>query len=285
VNRDIVNKDIVKKDIVNRNIVNSAIYTGQIRHRRHSAGEHAFTYPIAMLYVDLDELPVLFNNIPLWSARRPAPGWFREQDYLANTPGKTLRQRVNNTVFSATGKYPSGPVRLLSHPRHFGIGMNPISCFYCYKADGVTLQYMIAEVTNTPWRERVAYVLPCDPEKKQQHVRFAKSMHVSPFNPMTMDYVARFNTADEKLYLHLENRARSPDGNSEETVTDATLTLIRQPWSRKHLLRLLWQFPFMTLQVAVGIYWQALRLWIRGARFHHHPSPADKPSTPEEIHP
>jgi DUF1365 family protein len=112
-----VNRDIVNKDIVNRNIVNSAIYTGQIRHRRHSAGEHAFTYPIAMLYVDLDELPVLFNNIPLWSARRPAPGWFREQDYLANTPGKTLRQRVNNTVFSATGKYPSGPVRLLSHPR------------------------------------------------------------------------------------------------------------------------------------------------------------------------
>lgn len=262
----------------------SAIYTGKIRHRRHRDGAHAFTYPIAMLYVDLDELPILFNNIPLWSARRPAIGWFREQDYLANTPGETLRQRVNNLIYKETGKYPAGPVRVLAHPRHFGIAMNPISCFYCYKADGTTLQYMIAEVTNTPWRERVAYVLPCEADKKQQQVRFAKQMHVSPFNPMAMDYLARFNAAGEKLYLHLENRASRPDNRSEYVVTDATLTLHHQPFSRANLLRMLWQFPLMTAQVALGIYWQALRLWLRGARFHHH-SPPTQNSTPEEIHP
>lgn len=267
------------------NTCHSAIYTGQIRHRRHRDGKHTFTYPIAMLYVDLDELPVLFNDIPFWSARRPAPGWFREQDYLVGTPGKTLRQRVNNAVFNATGKYPSGPVRLLAHPRHFGFGMNPISCFYCYKPDGITLQYMIAEVTNTPWRERIAYVLACDAGKKQQQVRFAKNMHVSPFNPMAMDYLARFNTAGEKLYLHLENRAGAPDSPEEHTVTDATLTLTKQAFSRTNLLRMLWRFPLMTLQVAAGIYWQAMRLWLRGAKFHHHPSQPAQMSKPEEIHP
>lgn len=265
--------------------IHSAIYRGQIRHRRHRDGQHAFTYPIAMLYVDLDELPTLFNGIPFWSSRRPALGWFREKDYLANTPGKTLRQRVNHTIFNATGKHFSGSVRLLAHPRHFGVGMNPISCFYCYKADGVTLQYMIAEVTNTPWRERIAYVLPCDAEKKQQQVRFAKQMHVSPFNPMAMDYLAQFNAADEKLYLHLENRATDSECTEEYVVTDATLTLNRQPFSRSHLLHMLWQFPLMTTQVALRIYWQALQLWWRGARFHHHPSQADKPSTSKEIHP
>jgi DUF1365 family protein len=239
-----------------------------------------------MLYIDLDELPILFNQIPLWSARHPAPGWFREQDYLANTPGETLRQRVNHAIFSATGKHFSGPVRLLAHPRHFGFSMNPISCFYCYKADGTTLQYMIAEVTNTPWRERIAYVLPCDTDNKQQNVRFAKQMHVSPFNPMAMDYLARFNAAGEKLYLHLENRSADPDNLTEKVVTDATLTLKRQVFSRKNLLRMLWQFPLMTLSVATGIYWQALRLWLRGAKFHHHPSQPDKShSTSKEIHP
>ena len=263
----------------------SAIYSGQIRHRRHRDGEHTFTYPIAMLYVDLDELPTLFNGIPFWSARRPALGWFREKDFLANISGKTLRQRVNQAVFDATGKYPAGPVRLLAHPRHFGISMNPISCFYCYKADGVTLQYMIAEVTNTPWRERVAYVLPCDAEKKQQQVRFPKKMHVSPFNPMTMDYLAQFNTADKKLYLHLENRATDAENPDEYVVTDATLILDRQPFSRSNLLQMLWQFPLMTMQVAIRIYWQALQLWWRGARFHHHPSPIEKNSTSKEIHP
>lgn len=266
-------------------LLNSAIYTGKIRHRRHRDGEHSFTYPIAMLYVDLDELPILFNNTPLWSARRPAPGWFREEDYLANTPGATLRQRVNHAIFSATGKHFSGSVRLLAHPRHFGISMNPISCFYCYKADGKTLQYMIAEVTNTPWRERVAYVLACDAGKKQQQVRFAKQMHVSPFNPMAMDYLARFNTAGEKLYLHLENLAKHGEENGEHIVTDATLTLTRQPLSSRNLLKLLLRFPLMTAQVAVRIYWQALILWLHGARFHHHPSPLEKPSTSKEIRP
>jgi DUF1365 family protein len=263
----------------------SAIYTGQIRHRRHREGKHAFTYPIAMLYVDLDELPTLFNSMPFWSAHRPAPGWFREQDYLADVSGETLRQRVNHTIFKATGKHFSGAVRLLAHPRYFGIGMNPISCFYCYKVDGATLQYLIAEVINTPWRERIAYVLPCDPEQKQQQVRFAKQMHVSPFNPMAMDYVARFNSAEEQLYLHLENRALTPDSPEEQVITDATLTLTRQPVSRANLLNILWKFPLMTTQVAVGIYWQALQLWWRGARFHHHSAQAEKPSTSKEIHP
>ena len=259
-------------------IKHSAIYRGQIRHRRHRDGLHAFTYPIAMLYIDLDELPTLFTDVPFWSYRRPAIGWFREADYLANEKGDTLRQRVNHAVFNATGKYPAGPVRLLAHPRYFGFGMNPISCFYCYKADGATLQYMVAEVTNTPWRERIAYVIPCESGEKQHNVRFEKRMHVSPFNPMEMHYLARFNAPGKKLYLHLENHANFPVARDSTVVkdstvvTDATLTLVQEPLSSRSLVQLLWQFPLMTMQVAAGIYWQALRLWLHGARFHHHTS-------------
>lgn len=255
-----------------QNTRHSAIYRGQVRHRRFRDAEHAFTYPLAMLYLDLAELPALFDGVPCWSARRPAAGWFREQDYLAAAPGKTLRERVNRTIHAATGHWPTGPVRLLTNPRYAGLLMNPISCFFCFADDGVTLQFMVAEVTNTPWRERIAYVLPCEAGAKQQCVRFAKQMHVSPFNPMAMDYVARFNTPGHKLYLHLENHC---DGS---IATDATLTLTAQPLDRRHLLQLLWQFPLQSLQVAAGIYWQALRLWLRGARFHHHPS------SHEEIH-
>ena len=265
--------------------VHSRLYSGQIRHRRHRDGQHAFTYPITLLYVDLDETGTLFTDVPFWSARRPAVGWLREKDYLANVSGDTLRQRVNNAVFQATGKYPAGPVRLLTHPRYMGFGMNPISCFYCFKPDGISLQYLVAEVTNTPWRERIAYVLPCDPANKKQHVRFAKQMHVSPFNPMNMDYLAYFNAPEQLLYLHLENRQDS------ECITDATLTLHEQPVTRQVLLRLLWQFPLQAVQVAAGIYWQALRLWLRGARFHHH-SPlqtriptSNTVSAPKEIQP
>lgn len=263
--------------------LHSAIYRGQIRHRRFGHAQHAFTYPLALLYVDLDELPQLFRAVPCWSAERFAWGWFREQDYLATAAGASLRERVANTVRMQTGASLAGPVRLLTHPRYAGFAMNPLSCFYCFAADGTTLQYLVAEVTNTPWRERIAYVLPCAAAAKQQCVTFAKAMHVSPFNPLAMQYRARFNTPRAKCYLHLENRCE------ETCITDATLTLQREPCSRAGLLRLLWQYPLQTVQVAAGIYWQALRLWWRGARFHPHPGghPAHRSSMSlsREIHP
>ena len=40
----------------------SAIFKGHIRHRRFEPTEHAFSYPIFMLYLDLDELPSLFEK-------------------------------------------------------------------------------------------------------------------------------------------------------------------------------------------------------------------------------
>ncbi len=276
----------------------SAIYRGQIRHRRFGATQNAFTYPIALLYIDLDELPIIFRDVPFWSADRVAWGQFREQDYLAEIAGENLRQRVDRVVLDATGEKPDGPVRVLAHPRYAGVAMNPISCFFCFDCDGTSLRYLVAEVTNTPWGERKAYVLPCKANVKQQQVAFAKAMHVSPFNPMAMLYHARFNTPHKKLYLHLENRhlenieienRNLQIQGATACVTDATLTLQRQPCTRGNLLRLLWQFPLQTAQVAVGIYWQALKLACRGARFHAHPgsrSAVDHPVTlSKEIHP
>ena len=82
--------------------VHSRLYSGQIRHRRHRDGQHAFTYPITLLYVDLDETGTLFTDVPFWSARRPAVGWLREKDYLANVSGDTLRLMRSGARFWMT---------------------------------------------------------------------------------------------------------------------------------------------------------------------------------------
>ncbi len=252
---------------MSRRLPVGCLYTGRIRHRRFTPMKHEFHIPLAMLCIEIDEWKNIFEGVHFWSSRGFNLGWLREADYLAHLPGGTVRERLNHALQQSTGKSLSGPVFLLTHPRYFGFAMNPISCFYCYAADGATLQYLVAEVTNTPWKERIAYVIPCEPDHRQQHARFSKQMHVSPFNPIEMVYDIRFNAPQKKHYIQLENH----DANGN-VIADATLVLQQQVWDTSALLKVLWAYPFMTLQVGIGIYWQALKLWLKGARYHSHRS-------------
>lgn len=128
----------------------SAVYEGTIRHRRREPTEHEFRYRIFMLYLDLAELPALFDGRWLWSARRPALAWFRRADYLGD-PAVPLDAAVRDLVRERTGARPTGPIRLLTHLRYFGYAQNPVSFYYCFSADGSAVETIVAEVTNTPW--------------------------------------------------------------------------------------------------------------------------------------
>jgi DUF1365 family protein len=244
--------------------VSSAIYTGWVRHRRLRPRGHEFRYRVFMPFINLDELPALFDASWTWSARRPALAWFRRKDFLGD-PQIPLTEAVRQRVYEETGRRPTGPIYLLANLRYFGFIMNPISCYYCFAEDGETLEYLVAEVTNTPWNESHSYVLPADPGAPWLRTDFAKELHVSPFNPMDMMYHWRSNTPGENLVLHLAN------SEAGEKVFDATLTLDRQPATRGNFARHLLAYPFMTMRIALAIYWQALRLWLKRTPLHSHP--------------
>ena len=244
----------------------SAVYEGVVRHRRHAPHPHAFSHRMGQLYLDLDEIDGAFAGRWLWSAGRRNVAQFRRSDYLGPT-GLPLAEAVRQRVEQATGRRPVGPVRLLTHLRYFGYVFNPVSFYYCFAGDGVTLAAIVAEVTNTPWKERHAYVLPVEsalPQGRSFQWTFHKALHVSPFIPMAREYAWRFTTPGADLSVHMDVMN---DGVRE---FDATLNLQRRPLNRSSLARVLWRYPLMTAQVVGNIHWQALRLWLKRNPVHDH---------------
>lgn len=246
----------------------SALYVGQLRHRRHTPRPHAFAYRLFMLYLDLDELPSLFTGRWLWRYERRGVAAFHRADYLGD-PRQPLREAVLDRVEAHCGRRPRGPIRMLTHLRYLGYAFNPVTFYYCWDAYPGRPAAIVAEITNTPWNERHAYVLPvaADPHAGASlRFRFGKAFHVSPFMPMDQDYDWRFTVPGPRLAVHMRNwRAGAP-------VFEATLALERRPLSTANLTRALARFPAMTAAVSGAIYWQALRLWWKRLPFHPHPA-------------
>lgn len=242
--------------------MNSALYTGVVAHRRRTPVEHAFRKRLFLMYLDLDELPQALAGVPRALAR------FRRADYLGD-PGVPLDVAVRDLVQERLGIRPTGPVRMLAHLRYFGHCFNPVAFYWCFAEDGETVEAVVAEVTSTPWGERCAYVTAGggthDVVLESRH---AKAMHVSPFMPMEMTYRWRVATPGDRLTVSIENH----DAGGA-VVFAAHLALARRELSRGALMRTVARHPAMTLQVLAGIYGQALRLRLKGARWHARPEP------------
>jgi DUF1365 family protein len=256
--------------------VKSCLYSGHIRHRRFAPRANAFRYRIYFNFIDLAELPGAFDRRWFWSARRAAPVWFRRADYHGD-PSVPLDVAVRDTVQKQTGRRPTGPIRLLTNLRYFGWRANPVSFYYVYDAADTQVETVVAEITNTPWDERHAYVLPlAEAEKAGAQVwrwQFAKAFHVSPFMPMDLRYDWRFSLPDETLHVHMENwRGGRRD-------FDATLTLHRKPATGLNLAAALACLPLITVKVSALIYWQALKLLIKRTPFYTHPTKIAKDGT------
>jgi uncharacterized protein len=177
-----------------------------------------------------------------------------------------VEQSVRATLLSRTGINLTGPIRMLINLRYWGFSMNPLSTYYCFDDSGTRVVAILAEVHNTPWNQRHTYVLTGDDFAKKQHTDFCKQFHVSPFNPIDMNYRWHSTTPEHCLAIHLEN------WQENKKIMDATLTLRREPITAAAMNKLLIRFPWMTVKVIAAIYWQAFALWRKGLTIFNHPA-------------
>ena len=242
-------------------MIASGIYEGTIRHRRHHP-RREFTHRLALAYVDLKELPDLLNGRLV--ASRHGLVRFRRRDYLGDSE-VPLEEAVRSLVADRTGRRPDGAIRILTQLRSLGHCFNPVSFYYCFDPEADRLQALVAEVTNTPWGERHAYVLSASSRASSVLEGEAdKALHVSPFMSMNHRYTVRASTPGRTLSVNIASR------NGERQVFDATLALHRRELTARSLAGVTARYPLATLRVLALIYLHALGLKLAGAPVHPH---------------
>ena len=238
----------------------AALYLGEVMHARLKPIGHRFSYRVMSLLIDLDRLDAADRQSPLFGVNRAALYSFNEKDH-GERDGSSLRAYAQIRAAEHGIDLTGGRVLLLCYPRLLGYTFNPLSVYFCYRADG-GLALVIYEVRNT-FGDIHPYVLPVRPEEisaagvRQQQ---EKLFYVSPFIEMAMHYHFRVLPPGERVKL------RILETDQDGPLLAATFNGSRSALNTVELLRAFFGLPLVTLKIAAAIHWEALRLWLKGAR-------------------
>ena len=148
-------------------ITDHAIYLGEVWHRRELPVVHAFRYPFWWLWLNLDDIDGLLGRSRWWG-RRWRPGVIRERDYLDGKDG-SLSVQVRTRAAQLGLDWQQGAVCMLTQPRLLGWLFNPITLYWHFPDNGGAADSVIAEVHNTPWREKHWYPLTLGPDGDNEY--------------------------------------------------------------------------------------------------------------------
>jgi len=238
----------------------AALYVGDVMHARLKPMGHRFSYRVMSLLIDLDRLADADRQSRLFGVNRAALYSFHEADH-GRRDGSSLRAYAQRCAAERGIDLTGGRVLLLCYPRLLGYTFNPLSVYFCYRADG-ELALLIYEVRNT-FGDIHPYVLPVlsgeisDAGVRQQQ---DKLFYVSPFIEMAMRYHFRVLPPGERVQL------RILEADREGPLLAATFNGSRRALNTKELLRAFFALPLVTMKIMAAIHWEALRLWLKGAR-------------------
>lgn len=249
----------------------SALYRGEVTHRRLRPRAHRLRYRVFWMLLDLAEIDGLDRRSRVFSRNRFNWLSFHDRDH-GDGSGEDLRPQIEAYLARAGVAIGEGSIRLLTLPRVLGYVFNPISLYYCHQPDG-RLVAMIYEVSST-FGVRHSYVIPI-PEADQAEGRIrqgaAKALYVSPFMEMEMDYAFRGQAPGDALAMTIDGL------DAEGVLITARMAGVRYPLTDRALLAALLSLPLLTVKVVAAIHWEALKLWIKGVGLTRQPPPALEP--------
>lgn len=244
----------------------AALYVGDIMHQRMKPFGHRFRYRVFSLLVDLDRLDEADRASMLFSVNRGNLVSFYERDHA--DAGNTRLRIYADRLLTQAGLDRADRILLVCYPRILGYVFNPLCIYHACDAGGA-LVAMIYEVRNT-FGERHSYVCPVGRgEMSESGLRQScdKLFHVSPFIGVAARYHFRI------LPPGAEIRWRILETDNEGPLLSATFSGRQEPLTSASLLRLTASIPFLTVKIVAGIHWEALKLWLKGARYIRRPAP------------
>jgi DUF1365 family protein len=246
----------------------AALYFGEVMHARLKPKRHRFSYRVMSLLIDLDRLSEADRMSRLFAVNRAGLYGFHEKDH-GPRDGSSLRAYAQGCAAGHGIDLAGGRVLLLCYPRLLGFTFNPLSVYFCHRADG-ELALLIYEVRNT-FGEIHSYVLPVRTgELTAAGLRQEqdKLFYVSPFVEMAMRYHFRITPPDDCVRLRILETDR------EGPLLAATFSGHRRALTTRALLRSFVALPLVTLKIVAAIHWEALRLWLKGIRLVPRANPA-----------
>lgn len=252
----------------------AVLYSIRVMHARRVAPLYRFVYQIFSVLFDIDRLDELARSRKLFSHNRFNLLSFDDRDHGRGERGG-LRRWAEGICATQNIALDGGRIRLLAQPRMFGWAFNPVSFWYCEHADG-SLRAVIAEVRNT-FGEKHSYLLSSASRKANASAGLPlpydvvlnkeKCFHVSPLFDLEGRYHFKFGEPGVKLAVQLnETRQGAP-------LIDTAMAGTAKPFSDAEIARQVLRMPVQAVKVLAGIHWQALKIWLRGARFHKKPKP------------
>ncbi len=251
----------------------SCLYFGRVMHKRLRPFTHRFSYRCFAMLIDLDELPALDKNLKFFSYNRANIFSFFDRDHGARD-GTAARRWLDSQLSEQGIDLEGGQVQVLCMPRILGYVFNPLSIWFCRHRDG-RMKAIVYEVRNTfgeqhsyveavseDWDEQAPLLQSCD-----------KAFYVSPFIGMKARYNFRIRLPAKVLSVVI--RQQVPEGE----LLVATQNGRRSKLTSMALLSTLLRYPLMTYKVMGAIHWEALRLWLKGARLTPRPGKENPPGS------